>query len=142
MFKLKLDPKKDYDSGHHGYIYSTVNDCRVCRVESWAFTSCGIGALTQLNHTNFKTPEEVQKFFDFVCANVADDWHPNEFYFLVSDNQLKYGTSIPLMIENPNVKKRDTFYNKAHGPHWLHLYRYSKDNDFPVLNPRKKKGTV
>jgi hypothetical protein len=46
------------------------------------------------------------------------------------------------MIKNPNVKKRDKFYNKAHGPNWLHLYRYSKEKDFPALNPRKKKGTV
>lgn len=142
MFKLILNKKKDYTSGEVGHIRRKDTERTLCRVESWAFTSCGIGALTQLNDTNFKTAEEVQQFFDFVCTHVAGDWNPNEFYFLVSDNQLKYGTSIPLMIKNPNVKKRDKFYNKAHGPNWLHLYRYSKEKDFPALNPRKKKGTV
>jgi uncharacterized protein YqfB (UPF0267 family) len=142
VFKLVLNKKKDYTSGEVGEIRHKETDRYVCRVESWAFTSCGIGALTKLNSTNFTSAEEVQAFFDFVCTNVADDWHPNEFYFLVSDNQLKYGTSIPLMVKNPNVKKRDKFYNKAHGPNWLHLYRYSKDKDFPAIIPRKKKGTT
>ena len=142
MFELKLVKKEDYTSGAYGHIKRKSDGRTVCRVESWAFTSCGVGALTQLNSLDFKTADDVQKFFDFVCANVADDWNPNEFYFLVSDNQLKYGTSIPLMVKNPNVRKRDKFYNKAHGPNWLHLYRYSKDNDFPALNPRKKKETV
>lgn len=142
MFELTLSKKKDYDCGQYGYIKRTSDGRRMCRVESWAFTSCGIGALTQLNNVDFKSAEEVQQFFDFVCANVAEDWSPNEFYFLLSDTQLKYGTSVPLMLKNPNVRKRDTFYNKAHGPNWLHLYRYSKDKDFPALNPRKKKEPV
>jgi len=142
VFKLVLTKKKDHISGEVGFITRTENGRTLCRVESWAFTSCGIGALTQLNLSDFKTAEEVQQFFDFVCAKVADDWRPDEFYFLVSDHQLKWGSSIPLMVKNPNVKKRDKFYNKAHGPNWLHLYRYSKDKDFPALNPRKKKGTV
>ena len=83
MFKLVLNKKKDYHAGELGQITSTVDGRTLCRVESWAFTSCGIGALTQLNNVNFKTAEEVQQFFDFVCKHVADDWSPNEFYFLV-----------------------------------------------------------
>lgn len=142
MFELTLSKKKDHTTGEWGWIKRTSDGHTMCRVESWAFTSCGIGALTQLNNAKFSSMDEVSAFFNFVCANIAEDWTPNEFYFLVSDHQLEWGTSIPLMVKHPNVKKRDKFYNKAHGPNWLHLYRYSKDADFPALNSRKQKDTV
>ena len=89
MFKLKIDPKKDYHVGQHGYIQRKSDDYNVCRVESWGFTSCAVGVITQMSHHMGDTLEEIDQLFKFICENVAEDWSPNEFYFLVSDYQLK-----------------------------------------------------
>ena len=142
MFKLELKPKgAGHGTGQIGTITWEETGYSVCRVESWAFASCGIGALMGFNNTNFQTKEHVAKFFEFVAANVADDWQPDEFYFLLTDSQLKLPAN-RLMINHPHVKKRDVFMNKSHGPNKLHLFRYSHDNDFKPIRVRKPKETV
>lgn len=142
MFKLKLDPKKDYHCGQHGYIQRKSDGYNVCRVESWGFTSCAVGVITQMSHYMGNTLEEIDQLFKFICENVAEDWSPNEFYFMVSDYQLKAIGCVQLMVTHPNVKKRDVFKNKAHGPNKVHLYRYSLEKDFPAITSRKKKEPV
>jgi hypothetical protein len=141
MFKLTLKHKPDGKSGQEGVITWAETGNSVCNVESWSFASCGVGALTKLSYTRFTSAKQVDAFFNFVCANVADDWNPNEFYFLLTDGQLKMD-NIKFMVNHPNVKRRDVFMNKSHGPNKLHLFRYSKDKDFKALRPRKPKVAV
>ena len=141
MFSVEWK-KTDFEkSGRDGTIKHTVgkNESKyVCKIETWAFGSCACFALRRFNdgyQFNF-TPENIDAFYKFVCG-LDEDWKPKEFYFLLSRSQLSLGKLKPL-YKHPNVKLRDVFDNKSHGPNKVYLFRYSASKDFKPI--RKLKG--
>jgi hypothetical protein len=130
MFSVKWKSRDFEKNGRDGTIKHTIgkNEPRyVCKIETWAFGSCACFALSRFNdayHFNFDE-DNIDKFFEFVCG-LDEDWKPRELYFLLSKSQL------------PNVKVRDVFDNKSHGPNKVYLFRYSASKDFKAF--RKLKG--
>ena len=51
---------------------------------------------------------------------------------MLSKSQLKLDR-FKLMFNHPNVKLRDVFMNKSHGPNKVYLFRYSVKKDFQRL---------
>ena len=140
MFSVTWKKTDFEESGHDGVIkYKVGGESKyVCKIETWAFGSCACFALRRFNdgyQFNF-TPENIDAFYAFVCG-LDEDWKPKEFYFLLSRSQLSLGKLKPL-YKHPNVKLRDVFDNKSHGPNKVYLFRYSASKDFKPI--RKLKG--
>jgi hypothetical protein len=99
-----------------------MNSCAVATLQGW-------GSYCAVND------DDVESFFNWLDSNVDGDWSPREFYFLLSTYQLKEFKSL---IAFPNVRLRDKFENKSHGPNNMFLYRYSACQDFKRLSVPKK----
>lgn len=127
------------NDGRKGDIqYKADDKLFVCKIETWAFASCACFALHSFkNAYNFRfTPENVDEFFKFVCT-LDKDWQPKEFYFMLSKSQLGVDR-IKCLYKHPNVRLRDVFDNKSHGPNKVYLFRYSASKDFKPV--RKLRG--
>ena len=135
MFSVEWKKRDFEESGRKGTIkYKDGGETKyVCKIETWAFGSCACFALSRFNdayHFKFNA-ENIDKFFKYICT-LDEDWKPQEFYFMLSKSQLKLGR-FKLMFNHPNVKLRDVFMNKSHGPNKVYLFRYSVKKDFQRL---------
>lgn len=101
----------------------------LCFLNTWAFSSCA--AFSIQNFANCKLSiEEVDALFEFLNSRECSTcWSPQEVYFLLSPNQV-INEQGQALSNHPNVKKVDTFTNKAHGGNKMSLFRYSLDKDF------------
>jgi hypothetical protein len=135
MFSVKWDKKPDdfNFSGRKGNIVHGENKNMVCRIETWAFSSCACFALSRFNDAwHFKfTDENVDGFFKYLCT-LDEDWQPKEFYFMLSTSQLE-SVRFKALYKHPDVKLRDVFKNKSHNPNKVYLFRYSSKKDFQRL---------
>jgi hypothetical protein len=141
MFSVKWKSRDFEKNGRDGtitYQVSKKEAMLVCKIETWAFGSCACFALSRFNDGyNFRyDAENIDKFFEFVCS-LDEDWKPREFYFLLSKSQLAQD-KLKFLYKHPNVKLRDVFSNKSHGPNKVYLFRYSASKDFKAF--RKLKG--
>jgi hypothetical protein len=139
MFSVEWLPRVENVSGRMGVVWKKLpNDntpIRICHVQTWGMGSCAVAILQQWGYWARVELNEVDQFFEWLCSDVDTDWQPMEFYFMFSPNQKK---AYKHFIKHPNVKLRDKFENKSHGPNTVFLYRYSKAKDFKrVVN---KKG--
>ena len=101
----------------------------VCTVQSWLMGSCAAMSIQRVQ--NVGGLEEVDTLFAYLCAQQWDNcWNPDEIFFLLTLKQASSGIG-KLLAKHPNVRKVDSFTNKAHGSNLMCLYRYSKANDFP-----------
>jgi hypothetical protein len=130
MFELKnMKPNTDA-SGYRGAIM--YNGRRVCCIDTWGFASCGVLNLFNFGYPDIKKGEEkafADKFFKFLETVNDPHWKPNEAYMFWTDGQLK-ADWINALAKHPEIKRRDKFFNKSHGPNNLHLFRWSKAKDF------------
>lgn len=116
-----------HSSGVNGRILLENGDV-FCSVHTWGFSSCACYTLQRFHNYRSLSEEEVDKFFKFLCEEEPPSgWLPTEMYFLLSSSQVVFHTSL---VSHPNVRKVDSFTNKAHGGRLLSLYRYSKQMDF------------
>lgn len=100
----------------------------ICKVQSWLMSSCAAMSIQDI--VNVYGLGEVDTLFSYLCQEQWDDlWNPNEIYFLLTGRQTAGGVGA-LLTKHPNVRKVDSFSNKAHGGATMNLYRYSKANDF------------
>jgi hypothetical protein len=118
--------------GDSGYIYpgkkGVVLDAKgqqLCQIETWAFHSCACFLLQAFEPA--MAYENIDKFYEFLTGDLDLSWQPNEIYFLLSDTQL---TRYAALHKRKDVKLRDRFTNKSHGPNDVYLFRYSKAGDF------------
>lgn len=122
---------QDHDFSYLG-VKGTVlfNEQRVCEIETWAFHSCACFLLQYWNvsvvkNWNRKTATE---FWNFLTKKHGKlNWHPDEVLFLISDSQM--GGLKPIW-KRKDVRLRDRFTNKSHGPNDVYLFRYSKAGDW------------
>lgn len=132
MFSIDWKDRVDGISGRTGVIYKKrENDptpVRICHVTSWGMGSCAVATLQNWGWSCRVHLHEMDDFFHFICEEVDNDWEPEEFYFLLSDSQIK--REFKHFTNHPNVRLRDKFANKSHGPNRVYLYRYSKAADF------------
>lgn len=135
MFSVKWKKRNFEESGRKGTIkYKDEGESKyVCKIETWAFGSCACFALSRFNDAyKFRfEADNIDKFFDYICT-LDEDWKPKEFYFMLSKSQLTLDR-FKLMFNHPNVKLRDVFMNKSHGPNKVYLFRYSVKKDFQRL---------
>ena len=101
---------------------------KLCCIDTWGFDSCGVVNISQFAARE-TWPTIVDDFFAWVFneADGISGWAAKEAYFLLSSDQLR---QYPCLVKHPNVRLRDKFTNKAHGPNTLFLFRYSENNDF------------
>lgn len=135
MFILEWDKKNDMGSGKNGTIRAD-NDQYICRVQTWLMNSCASLSLHDFSSgiRQLDSADKVEKFFKFVETIDDKDWTPKEFYFLLSDFQLRFGSNgYKLLVRNSHVRKRDVYKNKSHSGNRVHLFRYSADKDFPKV---------
>jgi hypothetical protein len=140
MFVIEWKDRVEGVSGRTGVIYKQQphDKTRVCNVTSWGMGSCAVATLQNWGWTCRVRLDELDSFFHFICEEVDEDWKPCEFYFLLSDSQKR--REFKHLIQHPNVRLRDKFVNKSHGPNKVYLYRYSKALDFKrVVNKGKAK---
>lgn len=130
MFVIEWKDRVEGVSGRTGVIYKQhPNDkTRICNVTSWGMGSCAVAILQQWGWQLRVNKDEVEAFLNFICYEIDSDWQPEEFYFMFSDEQKRRG--FKSLIQHPNVRLRDKFKNKSHGPNTVFLYRYSKADDF------------
>lgn len=114
-------------SGVNGRILLENGD-DFCSVHTWGFASCACYTLQGFHGYTSLSEKEADEFFKFLCEEKPPSgWLPTEMYFLLTPPQV--ATQIAL-VTHPNVRKVDSFTNKAHGGRLLSLYRYSKQMDF------------
>lgn len=141
MFSIKWNKRDHEMSGRVGTIYKERKDAEpivVCKVVSWGLGSCAVALLQNWGWCCRLDKADLDAFFEFVCLKVDADWQPQEFYFMLSDCQIRH-QGFENLVEHPNVKLRDKFANKSHGPNKVLLYRYSKAKDFKRFVQRKGK---
>lgn len=133
MFSVAWKKSDFGQSGRTGAIRYKVGNNEpdfVCKIETWAFNSCACFALTKFNEAyQFKFNEENTDVFFKYIETLDDDWKPCEFYFMLSKSQL-LNNRFKYLFQHPNVKLRDVFMNKSHGPNRVYLFRYSSKKDF------------
>ena len=128
MFELKNIKNMEDQSGVRAAIY--YNGQRVCSVHTWGFASCGVLNLYSFGYPDIKDKEKFAKeFFSFLETVYGATWKPCEAYFCLSDVQTGFDW-IKALCKHPEVKRRDRFYNKSHGPNHMNLFRWSKAKDF------------
>lgn len=141
MFSIIWQKTNNNLNGRTGTIQiKRPNDASytVCNVVSWGLGSCAVALLQTWGWCCRLNADELDEFFEFVCDEVDEDWQPEEFYFMLSDKQISH-QGFHILVEHPNVKLRDKFANKSHGPNKVLLYRYSKAKDFKRFVQRKGK---
>lgn len=138
MFSVEWRNRVPGMSGRTGDMFKNdkvFGKTRICSVTTWGMASCAIATLQEWGYSSRVYADEVDQFFDWLCVNVDNDWQPTEFYFMFSTKQKdRY---FKHFIKHPNVKLRDKFENKSHGPNHVYLYRYSKQGDFKRIVNRK-----
>ena len=121
-----FDPNK---KGQLGYTDS-VDDgfYQFCKIETWGFRSCACFHLHSFE-SSLVSRIDATEFWTYVTETLGAElsYNPKEVYFLLSDTQLP---RMEKLWDIPNVKKVDSFMNKAHGPNRVHLFRYSVAGDF------------
>jgi len=139
MFSVEWMPRVENVSGRTGIIYKQFPNeqkpTRVCHVQTWGMGSCAVATLQQWGYWCRVELNEVDQFFDWLCDNIDTDWQPAEFYFMFSSSQTK--NEFKHIVRHPNIKLRDKFENKSHGPNKVQLYRYSKACDFKRIVNKK-----
>lgn len=140
MFSVEWNKSVENISGRTGVVFKTPEGgipIRICNVTSWGMGSCAVATLQSWGWGLRIQPDEVDQLLNWLCENIDSDWQPNEFYFLLSSTQIK--RSFAPLVKHPNVRLRDKFENKSHGPNKVFLYRYSKAEDFKrVITKRSK----
>lgn len=121
-------------SGSIGKICLTRPDAGkqyLCYLNTWAFSSCAAFSLQNFGNSAL-SKEEVDGLFIFLNSEECNTcWSPEEVYFMLSAYQLGTHQGQNLS-KHLNVKKVDSFSNKAHGPNSVYLFRYSLAKDFPL----------
>jgi hypothetical protein len=134
MFVLKKKGETYGSSGCVKAIYmepSPHESRRLCFVQTWGFDSCAVMNLYSFSDLyELKDKFNVDEFLTFLRTIDEPTWQPREAYFLVSAHQLKNSHLIKALVKHPKVRPRDKFYNKAHGPNCVTLFRWSDDEDF------------
>jgi len=110
-------------------VVKNKKDHILCQIETWAFHSCACFLLQSFEP--IMAHEDVHQFYEFLTGDLGLTWQPNEIYFLLSDSQLNRYSAL---YKRKDVKLRDRFTNKAHGPNDVYLFRYSKAGDFKRRN--------
>ena len=141
MFEIVWQPRVVDLNGRTGEVFYKATDAlsarRICNVTTWGMNSCAVATLQKWGSYCVVNDDDVESFFNWLNDNVDGDWSPREFYFLLSTRQLK---QFKELIHFPNVRLRDKFKNKSHGPNNMYLYRYSACDDFKrVITARKDK---
>lgn len=108
---------------------------RICTIHTWGFSSCAVFNL--MNFTNSlgdakNAAFSADEFYTFL-GSLMPDWKPKEAYFLLSTQQLEC-TLLQKLVKHKEVKLRDRFTNKSHGPNEMFLYRWSAGKDFRRLS--------
>jgi len=134
MFRVEWKPRIEGISGRFGTVY--MNDTRICNVQTWGLGSCAIAMLQNWGWMCKVPKDKLDDFFTWMCDAVDEDWNPAEFYFMLSDEQVRKHY-FNFLTKHPNVKRRDVFRNKSHGPNKVILYRYSAEDDFGRVVNRK-----
>ena len=138
MFSVKWMDRVAHVQGRTGTLYkehAALGKVRICNITTWGMGSCAVATLQEWGYTSRVDAHEVDQFFDWLCANIDNDWQPMEFYFMYSSSQIK--RTFKHFVKHPKVKLRDKFENKSHGPNHVYLYRYSKALDFKRIVNRK-----
>ncbi|MFZ2190115.1 MAG: hypothetical protein WAV48_05005 [Candidatus Magasanikiibacteriota bacterium] len=121
-----------HNCGEIGEIFFTRANgpkLHLCFLNTWALASCAAFSVQEFANCGL-SKEDTNAFFDFLNSEECDrSWSPKEIYFLLSDSQgsLFQGRNLST---HPNVKKVDTFTNKAHSGNYVSLFRYSLAKDF------------
>lgn len=116
-----------HSCGVSGQVFLENGDC-FCSVHTWGFSSCACYTLQTFHGYKSLSEEEADKFFKFLCVEEPPSvWLPKEMYFLLTPSQVFTHISL---VSHPNVRKVDSFINKAHGGRLLSLFRYSEQMDF------------
>lgn len=115
------------DSQKTGVIMN--GDNKICEIRAWGFHSCACHALENWDTWNVDTPEfDADKFWEFLSNKLPSvGWIPGEVLFLISTKQLN---SLQKIWKRQDVRLRDRFENKAHGPNDVFLFRYSHLKDW------------
>ncbi|CAB4240668.1 hypothetical protein UFOVP39_42 [uncultured Caudovirales phage] len=126
MFSIKWKENTNYDSNKVGLIFNKDN-VKVCEIETWGFNSCACFILKAFAYQGEKLID-TDEFWKFVTSKDHDlNWYPDEVYLLLSTEQLPKWRKL---YKRKDVRLRDRFTNKAHGPCDLFLFRYSKAGDW------------
>ena len=126
MFSIKWKENTNYDSNKVGLIFNKDN-VKVCEIETWGFNSCACFILKAFAYQGEKLVD-ADEFWKFVTSKDHDlNWYPDEVYLLLSTEQLPKWRQL---YKRKDVRLRDRFTNKAHGPCDLFLFRYSKAEDW------------
>jgi hypothetical protein len=128
MFSIKWNDTGYSYPGKKGVVLNQKG-YTICQIETWAFHSCACFLLQSFESTLLS--EDVDKFFEYLTGDLGLTWQPNEIYFLLSTTQLARYSQL---YKRKDVKLRDRFTNKAHGPNDVFLFRYSKAGDFKRRN--------
>ena len=125
---IKWDATDYSYPGRKGFIQDSVLG-RVCRIETWAFRSCACFLLQEFDpDIQTWTKEQCDYFWNWISQHDKDlSYYPDEIYFLLSDTQLK---RFPRFYKRKEIRLRDRFTNKSHGPNDVYLFRYSKAGDW------------
>lgn len=106
------------------------NKRSICKIETWAFRSCACFLLQDWDSVEVSnwSKDISNSFWEFITKKHENlTWHPEEVYFLISDSQKKF---LKPLWKRKEVRLRDRFTNKAHGPNDVYLFRYSKAGDW------------
>lgn len=115
-----------HSSGVSGSI--SFNERSFCTVHTWGFSSCACYTLQRFSSYDVLSEQQADDFFTLLCTEKSPtDWLPTEMYFLLTPQQVNLHT---MLVSHPNVRKVDSFTNKAHGGRLVSLFRYSKQMDF------------
>lgn len=132
--RLRIEWSKCKQTGRNIGIVKDEQLGTLCYLRTWGFSSCAVWMLDNFITWNFNDnrfdADQFWEFFKTKPEGLGEDWLTCEVYFLLADPQLG---SLKKLIEHPNVRKRDKFLNKAHGPNRVHLFRWSNEEDFPHL---------
>ncbi len=122
---------------NNGYLINVhCNGRRVCQRQHWALASCGLSGLARFSDYGglFSVGDDLDEFFRFLNRAVTkvedhyiDEWRAGEFIFALSDPQTE---SFKALVSHPQVRLLDRWYNKAHGPNHMHLYKLSLPPEF------------
>jgi hypothetical protein len=140
MFKAIAIDKGGIPSCSAYYSIVDANNRRICNLETWGFSSCGVWNLWGFGYLRNL---DADAFFNYLLNTFVEDttlqWQPKEALFMLSTSQVK---ELKALVTHKDVKQIDRFYNKAHGPNHLHLFRWSPTGDWGRRKPRKAKENV
>lgn len=103
---------------------------RICWATSWDMASCGVQSLYGFwtHHPVWNDPKALREFITWLGKQEGSGYAFQELYFSITDYQET--TPLSMLLQQPEVRKLDKFYNKGHGPNHMNLYRLSMQKDF------------